>query len=124
MILQVLRKEPCPDLPGEALLANLLELMPHHCDNQALMCLQARQQMQLGRFEDTLQTVSGFLGGVGSGVVPSHWALHVTVHVHWLTGGVEQVCLRPHPLPEVCCVFLFQRSVVCASFRGLSCVPL
>ena len=111
MTLQVLPKEPCPELGGEALvlhgealLADMMDLVSSNPDNQVLMCLQARQQMQLGRFADTLQTVSGFLGGVGSGVVASRWALHVMVHVHWLTGDLEKVWLRPCPRQEACCV--------------------
>ena len=94
----MLAKQPCPGEPGEALLAEVSELVSHSPDNQALACLQARQLMQLDRMGDTLQTVSGFVG-VGNVVVPSRWALHITVHVGWLIGGLDQVCLRPRPLP-------------------------
>ena len=98
LTLQVLAKEPRPGEPGDALLAEVLELVSINPDNQALTCLQARQLMQLDRMADTLQTVSGFVG-VGNAVAPSRWALHVTVHVRWLIGGLDQVWLRPHPLP-------------------------
>ena len=97
MSLQVLKKKICIDLPGEALLADMMGLVSDHPANQALMCLQARQQMQLGRLGDALRTVSGFVG-VGSGVVASHWALHITVHVRWLTGGLDQVGSSLYPL--------------------------
>lgn len=52
--------------------------------------MQAQQQMQLGRFEHVLKTVAPFLGG-DNGVAPSRWALHLTVHVHWLTGELNEV---------------------------------
>ena len=54
------------------------------------MCLQARHQMQLGRFEAVLRTLAPFLGG-SNGVTPSRWALHLNVHVHWLSGELNEV---------------------------------
>ena len=96
-VLQVLNRIPCRDLPGEALLADCLPLVCQFPQNQALMCLQARQQMLLGRFGDVLQTVAPFLGG-SNGVAASRWALHLTVHVRWLMGNLDQV--RPHFRPQ------------------------
>ena len=94
-MVQVLNRTPCPDLPGEALLADCLPLVTEYPQNQALMCLQARQQMQLGRFQDVLKTVGPFLGG-SNALAPSRWALHLTVHVHWLNGDLDQVCCYLH----------------------------
>jgi len=59
------------------------------------MCLQARQQMQLGRFKAVLKTVAPFLGG-SYALAPSRWALHLTVHMHWLNGDLDQVCCYLH----------------------------
>ena len=90
-VLQVLNRIPCRDLPGEALLADCLPLVTQYTQNQALMCLQAQQEMQLGRFEAVLKTVAPFLDG-SSDLAPSRWALHLTVHTHWLNGDLDQVC--------------------------------
>jgi hypothetical protein len=100
-MLQVLNKHPSPGLSGEALLADCLPLVCSFPQNQALMCLQARQQMQLGRLHDVLQTVAAFLG-CNNDVAASRWALHLTVHVHWLTGDLDQVCchFQPEQLAE------------------------
>ncbi|KAL0042394.1 hypothetical protein WJX77_011151 [Trebouxia sp. C0004] len=89
-IAQVLEKVPSPGLSGEALLADCFPLVCSFPQNQALMCLQARQQLQLGRFPDVVQTVAAFLGGSNE-VAPSRWALHLSVHVHWLTGDLDQM---------------------------------
>ena len=59
--------------------------------NQALVYLQAHQLMHLGRFPEALQAVSGFLGGDNCGVLASRWAVHMTVHIHWLMGNLAQV---------------------------------
>ena len=123
LTLQVLAKEPCPGEPGEALLAEVLDLVSTNPDNQALMCLQARQLMQLDRMGDTLQTVSGFVG-VGSGVAPSRWALHVTVHVRWLIGGLDQVWLTPHPFPEAVSVVAVMNVHGCCSRAMGGSVPV
>ena len=48
--------------------------------------------MHLGRFGDALSTVGAFLGG--NGMQASRWAVHMFVHIHWLTGGLDQVCLH------------------------------
>jgi hypothetical protein len=100
-MLQVLNKHPSPGLSGEALLADCLPLVCSFPQNQALMCLQARQQMQLGRLHDVLQTVAAFLG-CNNDMAASRWALHLTVHVHWLTGDLDQVCchFQPEQLAE------------------------
>jgi len=57
--------------------------------------------MQLGRLHDVLQTVAAFLG-CNNDVAASRWALHLTVHVHWLTGDLDQVCchFQPEQLAE------------------------
>ncbi len=98
---QVLQKEPSPKESGEALLeevAPLAHCFPH---NQALTCLQARQLLQLGRFQEVLQAVAPSLG-CNNDLAPSRWALHLTLHVHWLTGGLDQVCcyLQPEQMAE------------------------
>lgn len=49
------------------------------------MCLQAQQEMQLGRFEVVLKTVAPFLGG-SSDLAPSRWALHL---LSTRTGSME-----------------------------------
>ncbi|DBA95050.1 TPA: hypothetical protein ACH3X1_002563 [Trebouxia sp. C0004] len=88
-IAAILNKDPSTGPTGEALLAACLPLVCQFPQNQALVCLQARQQMQLGRFEDVLQTVAAL--GCNNDLAPSRWALHLTLHVHWLTGGLDQM---------------------------------
>ena len=77
--------------PGEALLLQLFPLVGSCGQNQALVYLQARQLMHLGRFPEALQAVSGFLGGDNCDVLASRWAVHMTVHIHWLMGNLAQV---------------------------------
>ena len=94
-VLQVLNTAPRPQLPGEVLPDppipdEITPLVRRFPQNQALMCLQARQQMQRGKFEEALQTVAPFLGGT-NGTALSRWALHLTVHVHWLSGELNEV---------------------------------
>ena len=96
-MLQVLKKGPTPAESGEALLQEMTPMVCRCPHNQALMCLQARQLLQLGRFQEVLQTMAPSLG-CGNDLAPSRWALHLTLHVHWLTGGLDQVC--PHFQPE------------------------
>lgn len=72
----------------------MVQGFPH---NQALICLQARQLLQLGRFQDALQTVASSLG-CHNDLAPSRWVLHLNVHIHWLTGGLDQVC--PYSQPQ------------------------
>ncbi len=91
-VLQVLNTDLSPGLPGEALLDEMSPLVRRFPQNQALMCLQARQQMQLGRLQDVLQTVAAFLG-CSNDMAASRWALHLTVHVHWLTGELNEVLI-------------------------------
>lgn len=45
----------------------------------------------MGRFGDALATLDPFLSG--NGMQASRWAVHVYVHIHWLTGDLYQVCL-------------------------------
>jgi hypothetical protein len=90
---QVLSKAPATKESGKAFLEELTPLVVRFPHNQALMCLQARQLMQLGRYEDALLAVAPALG-CGNDLAPSRWAIHLTVHAHWLTGGLDQVC--PH----------------------------
>ena len=96
-MLQVVNKAPSPKESGEALIEEMSPLVRRFPQNQAVMCLQARQLLQLGRFQDVLQAVAPSLG-CNSDLAPSRWALHLTLHVHWLTGGLDQVC--PHFQPE------------------------
>ena len=82
---------------GEALLEEFTPLVLRFPHNQALMCLQARQLLHLGRYQEALLAVVPCLG-CGNDLAPSRWALHLTVHAHWLTGGLDQVC--PHLQPQ------------------------
>ncbi len=110
-VLQVLNTAPCPQLPGQVLpdppipdeITPLVQRFPQ---NQALMCLQARQQMQLGKFREAMQTVAPFLGGT-HGVAPSRWALHLTVQVHWLSGELNEVLFYIPMLSVAGCVQVF-----------------
>ena len=43
----------------------------------------------MGRFGDAVATLDPFLGG--SGKLPSRWAVHMYVRIHWLTGNLYQV---------------------------------
>ena len=45
----------------------------------------------MGRFGDALATLDSFLGG--NGKQASRWAVHMYVHLHWLTGDLYQVRL-------------------------------
>ena len=45
----------------------------------------------MGRFGDALATLDPFLGG--NGMKASRWAVHMYVHIHWLTGNLYQVRL-------------------------------
>ena len=60
----------------------------------------ALQEVHLGRFEDALATVSSFLGG--NGMQACRWAVHMCVCVHWLDGGLDQVCLQHQTYTAVC----------------------
>ncbi len=92
-MLQVLSKPPTPKESGKAFLEEITPLVQRFSQNQALLCLQARQLLHLGKFQEALQAVAPCLG-CGNDLAPSRWALHLTVHAHWLTGGLDQVC--PH----------------------------
>lgn len=48
--------------------------------------------MHLGRFGDALSTMDAFLGR--NGMQASCWAVHLFVHIQWLNGGLDQVCLQ------------------------------
>ena len=96
-MLQVLSKAPSSKESGKAFLEEITPLVQSFPHNQALMCLHARQLLRLGRYQEALQAVAPCLG-CGNDLAPSRWALHLTVHAHWLTGGLDQVC--PHSQPQ------------------------
>ena len=58
------------------------------------------QELYMGRFGDALATLDPFLGG--KGMQPSRWAVHLYVHVHWLTADLYQVLLYT-PKPTAAC---------------------
>ena len=96
-MLQVLSKAPTPKESGKAFLEEMAPFVQSFPQNQALLCLHARQLLHLGRFQEALLAVAPCLG-CGNDLAPSRWALHLNVHAHWLTGGLDQVC--PHSQPE------------------------
>ncbi|KAA6416785.1 MAG: hypothetical protein FRX49_13235 [Trebouxia sp. A1-2] len=101
-IAKVVNKAPSPKESGEALIEEMSPLVRRFPQNQAVMCLQARQLLQLGRFQDVLQAVAPSLG-CNSDLAPSRWALHLTLHVHWLTGGLDQMVVALQKLLKTEC---------------------
>ncbi|KAL0030445.1 hypothetical protein WJX79_005663 [Trebouxia sp. C0005] len=101
-ISKVVNKAPSPKESGEALIEEMSPLVRRFPQNQAVMCLQARQLLQLGRFQDVLQAVAPSLG-CNSDLAPSRWALHLTLHVHWLTGGLDQMVVALQKLLKTEC---------------------
>ncbi|DBA85409.1 TPA: hypothetical protein ACH3X2_006087 [Trebouxia sp. C0005] len=101
-IAKVVNKAPSPKKSGEALIEEMSPLVRRFPQNQAVMCLQARQLLQLGRFQDVLQAVAPSLG-CNSDLAPSRWALHLTLHVHWLTGGLDQMVVALEKLLKTEC---------------------
>ncbi len=86
----MLAKKPADGQDGNALLVEVTHASAVFSECNAVACLKAQQEVQLGNLQAALSTLEPFLGSSDQ-VTPSHWALHLATKIAWMTGEVSQV---------------------------------